>query len=69
MALIPSLLLTAYRPTALSIRFFVIRCTRASGPWGLLQWDQGSMCPGGLLRPWHQKMVEALKTKFPFGPG
>ncbi len=26
------------------------------------------MCQGGLERPWHQKIVEALKTKLSFGP-
>src|SRR5579884_1826715 len=49
--------------------FCVIRCTRSSGPCGRLQWDQGSMCPGGELMPWDQKIVEALNTKLPFGPG
>src|SRR4051812_22159700 len=49
-------------------RFAVIRCTRGSGPCGRLQCDQGSMWPGGEPRACDQKIVEALKTKFPFGP-
>ena len=56
-------------PSARRSKFCMICCTRGSGPWGRLQWDQGSMWPGGELRPWDQKMVEALKTKFLFGPG
>lgn len=47
----------------------VIRWTRSSGPCGRAVWDHGSMWPGGLARPWAQKIVEALKTKLPFGPG
>ena len=50
-------------------RLWVMRWTLSSGPWGRVQWDQGSMWPGGLERSWHQKMVAALNTKFPFGPG
>ena len=50
-------------------RFLVICWTRSSGPWGRLQCDQGNMCPGGELMPCDQKIVEALKTKLPFGPG
>ncbi len=58
-----------HKPIARSSKFFVIRCTRASGPCGRDQCDHGSMWPGGELSPWHQKMVEALKTKLPLGPG
>ena len=47
----------------------MILCTRSSGPWGRDQCDQGSVWPGGDDRPWAQKIVEALKTKFPLGPG
>ncbi len=47
----------------------VICCTRGSGPCGRLQWDQGMMWPGGVDRPCDQKIVAALKTKLPFGPG
>jgi hypothetical protein len=47
----------------------VIRCTRSSVPWGRDQWLHGKVCPGGDDIPWAQKMVEALKTKLPFGPG
>ena len=50
-------------------RLRVICCTRGSGPWGRLQCDQGSVWPGGMLRPWAQKIVAALNTKFPLGPG
>ena len=39
------------------------------GPMRRDQCDQGSVCPGGDDRPWAQKIVEALNTKFPFGPG
>lgn len=56
-------------PMARRNRLCVICCTRGSGPWGRLQWDHGSVWPGGMLRSWHQKMVAALKTKLPFGPG
>jgi hypothetical protein len=57
------------RSRARRSRLCVIFCTRSSGPWGRDQWDQGSVCPGGEERPCAQKMVEALKTKFPLGPG
>ena len=62
---------SAHFPPAIarSSRLRVIRCTRASGPCGRVQWDQGSVWPGGELSPCDQKIVEALKTKFPFGPG
>src|SRR5262245_30561576 len=56
-------------PSALFKTLCVIRCTRSSGPCGRLQCDQGSMCPGGELKPWDQKIVEALNTKLRFGPG
>ena len=62
----------AYRPGDSIARFSrlcVICCTRSSGPCGRVQCDQGSVWPGGSLRPWAQKIVEALKTKLPFGPG
>ncbi len=52
-----------------SNRFFVIRCTRASTPCGRPLWTCGRMKPGGALRPIAQKIVLALKTVFPFGPG
>ncbi len=48
---------------------WVILWTRSSGPWGRVQCDQGSVWPGGELRPWDQKMVDALKTKLSSGPG
>ncbi len=54
---------------ARSRRFFVMRCTRSSGPCGRDQCDHGSMWPGGLPRPCAQKIVAALKTKLFFGPG
>jgi len=38
------------------------------GPCGLVPWDQGSMWPGGAERPWLQKIVDALETKFFFAP-
>ena len=50
-------------------RLCVICCTRSSGPCGRVQCDHGSVCPGGLLKAWAQKIVDALKTKLPFGPG
>lgn len=56
-------------PTARSRRLVVMRWTRSSGPWGRLQCDQGSMCPGGEDRPCAHQMVAPLKTKFPWGPG
>jgi hypothetical protein len=56
-------------PIARRSRLLVIFWTRSSGPCGRLQWDQGIMWPGGDERSWHQKMVEALKTKLFFGPG
>lgn len=43
--------------------------TLSSGPCDRLQWDQGRTCPGGVDNPWTQKIVAALKTKLPFGPG
>jgi hypothetical protein len=59
----------AYSASALPNRLCVIRWMRSSGPCGRLQWDHGSICPGGEERPCAHQMVEALKTKFPFGPG
>src|SRR5262249_8069847 len=56
-------------PLILSNTFFIIRCTRSSGPWGRPWWEIGGMCPGGAERPCAQKIVDALNTKFPFGPG
>src|SRR6185437_115988 len=50
-------------------RLWVIFCTRSSGPCGRDQCDQGSVWPGGEERPCAQKIVEALNTKLPFGPG
>src|SRR5207302_9567800 len=61
-------LLSSYASARLS-RLAVIFCTRSSAPCGRLQWDHGSMWPGGLLRPCGQKMVAALKTKLFLGPG
>ena len=52
-----------------SKRLRVIRCTRSSGPCGRDQCDQGRTWPGGVDSPCAQKIDEALKTKFPFGPG
>src|SRR5262249_22799263 len=50
-------------------RLWVILRTRSSGPWGRDRRDQGRAWRGGDERPCAQKIVEALKTKFPFGPG
>lgn len=56
-------------PMARFSAFAVMRWTRSSGPWARLQWLQGIMWPGGSPRPCAQKMVAALKTMLPFGPG
>jgi hypothetical protein len=64
-----SSLKASYFPMARRNRLWVICWTRSSGPWGRDQWDQGSQWPGGVARSWHHQMVEALKTKLPFGPG
>ena len=47
----------------------VIRCTRGSGPCGLPKCECGASTPGGALSPIAQKIVEALKTQLPLGPG
>jgi integrase len=56
-------------PTQRENKFLVIRWIRGSGPCGRPLWTNGRMCPGGELSPIAQKMVEALNTVFPFGPG
>ena len=55
--------------SARSSRLRVMRCTRSSGPCGRLQCDQGRTWPGGVDIACAHQMVEALKTKLPFGPG
>jgi hypothetical protein len=47
----------------------VIRCTRSSGPCGRPWCEIGGMWPGGADSPCDQKIVEALNTRFFFGPG
>src|SRR5262245_34567288 len=56
-------------PRKRSSRLRVMRWTRGSGPCGRPKCECGGMWPGGAARPCDQKIVEALKTKFPFGPG
>ena len=56
-------------PIARRNKLCVIVFTRSSGPWGRDQCDQGSVWPGGEDRAWAQKIVEALNTKLPLGPG
>jgi hypothetical protein len=56
-------------PIARRSKLCVIVWARSSGPWGRDQCDQGSVWPGGEDNACAQKIVDALNTKFPLGPG